>query len=99
MMHDRKHLIAEGATAFSKEAVEAFLMKVDSLLDSGYKGNKHLDRLLYRNSFGSISVYEDKGYNETMGMLSTLLSVKMNTMQKKKALTTAFGLAMTKKLE
>ena len=37
MMHDRKHLIAEGATAFSKEAVEAFLMKVDSLLDSGYK--------------------------------------------------------------
>jgi len=37
MMHNRKHLIAEGATAFSKEAVEAFLMKVDSLLDSGYK--------------------------------------------------------------
>ena len=37
MMHDRKHLIAEGATTFSKEAVEAFLMKVDSLLDSGYK--------------------------------------------------------------
>ena len=37
MIHDRKHLIAEGATAFPKEAVETFLMKVDSLLDSGYK--------------------------------------------------------------
>ena len=37
MMHDRKHLIAEGVTAFQKEVVETFLMKVDSLLADGYK--------------------------------------------------------------
>jgi len=37
MMRDRKHLIAEGATAFPKEAVETFLMKVDTLLADGYK--------------------------------------------------------------